>query len=643
MQNSSDYSNSLPSGRITLVQFAEYYTRKYSGKTFLYEKNGSEWEQTSFDETRVEAHAIAAGLIDFGVCKGDRIAMLSEGRKSWIIGELGLLYAGAVNVPLSVKLEQKSDLQFRLSHSEAKYIMVSKGQLSKVRAIRHQCPDLKSVILFDHIENPEEGEVFIGDIYARGVEAIYSHPEALEERMNSISPDDYATISYTSGTVANPKGVLLTHRNYTANVEQVRNVMYFPPDSKMLLILPLDHCYAHVAGMYLSMSYGTAIGTVPGNSLRNIPMAIRELKPEIMLVVPTITKNFKKNIESHVRDMGALKYKAFRWFLGLANSYYREGYNAERLRQGWKRPLLRLGDRLFFSKIRQSVFGGHLKFFVSGAAYLDMDQQRFFYALGVPVMQGYGLSEATPIVSTNDISKKHVLGTCGMPVRPMELQIRDENDVEVPLGEKGEICVKGENVMAGYWKNPQATAETVVDGWLHTGDMGYMWDKDFLCVTGRFKSLLISADGEKYSPEQIEEVITSKSKYIDQVLLYNSQSPYTIAFVVPNRDNLCAYLAKLHRGVDPASPQGKRYMLEKIQGVFDSYRSGQINYGAFPERWLPASIIIIKDHFSLQNGQMNATAKVVRRKVEADYAERMKYAFTPEGKSILNPLNLENI
>jgi len=643
MQNSLDFSNNLPEGRITIVQFVEHYTRKFADRTFLHEKVGDEWEKTSYRQTRIEAHIIAAGLMEIGVQKGDKVAMLSEGRKAWILGELGLLYAGACNVPLSVKLEQKSDLLFRIQHSEAKYILVSKGQLSKIRAIRSECPGLKKVIIFDHIENMEEGELFIGDLYTLGVDVMNSHPESLEQRYSTISPDDIATISYTSGTVSNPKGVLLTHRNYTANVEQVRAVMFFPDRSKMLLILPLDHCYAHVAGLYLTMSYGCSLGTVPGNSLRNIPLAIRELRPNIMLSVPTITKNFKKNIESYIRDAGKVTSTLFNFFLKIAESYWKEGYNAQKKSQAWKRPLLRLADRMYFSKIRKNFFGGELKFFVSGAAYLDMDQQRFFYAIGIPVMQGYGLSEATPIVSTNDISRKHILGTCGMTVRPMDVQICDEEGNVLPIGQKGEICIKGENVMAGYYKNPEATAVAIQDGYLHTGDMGYMLDKDFLCVTGRFKSLLISADGEKYSPEQIEETITSRSKYIDQVLLYNSQSPYTIAFVVPNRDNLYAYLAKFRPGLDPASVAGRKACLEKLQGVFDSYRSGQVNYGAFPERWLPAAFIVIKDHFSLANGQMNASAKVVRRKVEECYADRMKFAFTPEGKPIVNPQNLENI
>ena len=629
--------------RPTIIEFVEEYTKKYSSKIYMYEKTGERWEQTTFGKTREEARAFGAGLMEMGLAKGDKAAMLCENRKDWIISELGLLYAGGVNVPLSVKLDQESDLKFRIVHSEARFIIVSRSQLSKIRAIRKECPAVEKVILIDHVENMQEDEIFAGDISAMGVEALVNHPEKLQQRSASILPDDCATISYTSGTTANPKGVMLTHRNYTANAQQSATVITYPCGGRMLLILPLDHCYAHVVAMYLSMIHGSGIGFLPGNNLRNFPSAFQELKPGYMLSVPTLTRTFMKNVQSYARDRGHLYEKIFNRCIDFAEVYYKEGYNKGSCGSAWRRPVVKLIDLTLMSRIRRAVFGGQMKFFISGAAYLDIIQQHFFYALGIPIMPGYGLSEASPVISSNDLVQKHVLGTCGKVVSPMEIQIRDEDDNPLPIGEKGEICVKGENVMAGYFKNPAATAETVRDGWLHTGDMGYMWDEQFVCVTGRFKSLLISADGEKYSPEQIEEVITGSSRYIDQLMLYNSQSPYTIAFVVPNKDNLRALLAKLHPGTDPANDEGKRYMLESIQGIFDSYRSGQVNHGAFPERWLPAAYCILPEPFSNANHQLNTSGKLVRRKVEADYKDRMDFAYTPAGKKITNPLNMESI
>jgi long-chain acyl-CoA synthetase len=223
----------------------------------------------------------------------------------------------------------------------------------------------------------------------------------------------------------------------------------------------------------------------------------------------------------------------------------------------------------------------------------------------------------------------------------MDIKICDEEGNEVPLRTKGEICVRGENVMAGYWKNPVGTAEALKDGWLHTGDMGYMYDDEFLYVVGRFKSLLISSDGEKYSPEGFEDSLTDGSKYISQVIIHNSQNPYTMALIVPEKDALKEYAKS--KGLDPESKEGKVAMLEKIQAEVDSYKKGGSHEGMFPERWLPASLQVLPEAFTEQNGLVNSTMKIVRGKVEKHFADRIDYAYTAEGKQLLNDRNLESI
>ena len=283
-----------------------------------------------------------------------------------------------------------------------------------------------------------------------------------------------------------------------------------------------------------------------------------------------------------------------------------------------------------------------MRFFVGGGALLDIDLQRYYYAIGIPMFQGYGLSEATPIISANSL-EAHILGSSGRVVKPMEIKILDENGKELGYGERGEICIKGENVMAGYWKNLKSTNDTIIDGWLHTGDMGYMRDKDFLYVVGRFKCLLISSDGEKYSPELIEESVEENSKYIDNIILHNSQDPYTIALLVPNKDNLKEWVKAEKEGIDVESEEAKTLMLKKIQSEIDSYRKGGANAGAFPERWLPAAICVLPEPFTEQNHMMNSTMKVVRRTAEAAYADRMAFAYTPEGMNIVNKMNLSSL
>ena len=633
--------------RLTIIDFAEKYVAKFADSPFLWEKNldTDQWESTSYAETLKKAKRIAAGLMALGVQKGEKISYLSEGRDMWVIGELGVLYAGAVNVPLSIKLEESNDLVFRVKHSDSKYVITSKFQLPKIRKILPECPMVEKVILFDKVDDIKENEIFIDDVIALGDGFLAKNEDLFIQRYKSIEPDDYANISYTSGTTADPKGILLTHRNYTANVEQAHSVIGVEPGDKMLIILPLDHCFAHVAGFYTMMSYGASIGTVPSGksgkeALRNIPSSIQTFKPNVMLSVPTLAKNFKKSIETGIKKSGKFVERLYNFALRNAIAYNKEGYNkGTQFVDIFRKPLMLLFDKIIFKKVRQGL-GGQMKFFVGGGALLDIDLQRYYYAIGIPMYQGYGLSEATPIISANS-EAKHIFGSSGKVVSPMEIKILDADGVEQPFGSKGEICVKGENVMAGYWKNPKSTAETVVDGWLHTGDMGYMRDAEMLYVVGRFKSLLIAADGEKYSPEGIEENLVESSKYIDGAILHNSQDPYTIALITPNKEALKAYAKDL--GLDPKSEEAKVKMLEKLQDEVNMYRPGGRMNGMFPERWLPAAVCVLPEPWTEQNHFLNSSMKVVRGRIEEAYKANMEYAYTPEGKNIVNPMNLASL
>ena len=632
--------------RLTIIDFVEKYTREYASHVFLREKPADHWTETTFEQTRLEAYRVAAGLMSLGINKGDKISLLSEGRNLWVIGELGILYAGAVNVPLSIKLEEGSDLVFRIRHSDSRFVMVSGSQLPKIRRIVSELPALEKIIVFDEIEDRRDNEITMSEVLALGDAFLKEHPGELEARYRSIGPDDYANISYTSGTTADPKGILLTHRNYTANVEQAHSVVAIEPDSVMLIILPLDHCFAHVAGFYTMMSYCGSIATVPVGktpmaALRNIPMAIKEVRPHVMLSVPALARNFKKNIETAIKAKGPKVEKLYNFALNLAISYNKEYYNRGGILQIWKKPLIALFDKLIFKTVRQNL-GGRMQFFIGGGALLDIELQRYYCAIGIPMFQGYGLSEATPIISAN--SAGHcIFGSSGRVVKPMDIKICDGDGKSLPYGERGEIVVRGENVMAGYWKNPVSTAETVVDGWLHTGDMGYMRDEEFLYVVGRFKSLLISADGEKYSPEGFEDSLTDGSKYIDQVVLHNNQDPYTTVIVVPNKEALKEYVKSSNPVIDIDSREAKELMLKKIQDEVNSYRKGGSRAGMFPERWLPAAIIVADEPFTEQNHMVNSTMKIVRGKVEKHYADRIEYALTPEGKNLLNDKNIASL
>ena len=627
--------------RTTIIDFVEKYTHEFSELTFLREKVNGVWAETSFRETREEAYRIGAGLYQLGLKKGDKVSLLSQGRNLWITSELGILYAGGVNVPLSIKLTESTDLLFRIQHSDSRYVIVSEQQLPKIRKIIADCPKVEKIIVLDPLETYEENEMPISEIIAMGEAYLKDHADDFRALYESVGPDDYANISYTSGTTADPKGILLTHRNYTANVEQGASVISCEKGDVMLIILPLDHCFAHVAGFYTMMSYGGSIATVPVGktaiaTLKNIPIAIKEVRPMIMLSVPALARNFRKSIETSIKAKGKTVERLYEFALNNAIKYNKEYWNRGGW-QAWRWPLVKLFDKIIFKAVREG-FGGRMKFFVGGGALLDIELQRYFCAVGMPMFQGYGLSEATPIICANSMSHA-IFGSSGRIVTPLDLKICDEDGNEVPHGQKGEIVIKGENVMAGYWKNPESTAKTIVDGWLHTGDMGYVTDQHpgFLWVVGRFKSLLISADGEKYSPEGFEDSLTDGSKYIEQVILHNNQDPYTMVLIVPNKDTLKEHAKAL--GLDPATEDGKKAMLQKIQDEVNEYRNGKFA-GMFPEQWLPKAIAVLPEAFTEQNHMVNSTMKIVRGKVEEFYADRIEYAYTPEGKELMNEKNM---
>jgi long-chain acyl-CoA synthetase len=628
----------------TLTEFFEAYAEKYASNPMMLENLNGKYESSTYSEIRERVHHFAAGLLSMGIKKGDRASLISEGRNDWVVSELGLLYTGAINVPLSVKLQDSTDLKFRISHSGSRYVIVSGNQSRKISSIKKELPTVEKIIYLDPRDNYDKNEVFFGDIIEQGKKFLEDKAVKLEKTWRSIKPDDIANICYTSGTTADPKGIMLSHRNYTANVEQALSLMNIPQYYCSLLILPWDHSFAHTAGIYSIIASGASmaavqVGKTPMETLKNIPKNIKEIKPHFLLSVPSLAKNFRKNIEKNIREKGKATEKLFQHALAVAYRYNGKGWDKGK---GWRaalKPYVRLYDRILFSKIREG-FGGNIDFFIGGGALLDIELQRFFYAIGMPMYQGYGLSEASPVISSN-AAHKHKMGSSGFLVQNLEIKILDEDGNEVPPGEKGEIVVKGENVMLGYWNNEEASRDTLRDGWLHTGDLGYLDSDGFLYVLGRFKSLLISDDGEKYSPEGIEEAFTEQSAFIDQVMLYNNQRAYTIVLINPNIEAIKRHLRE--NNVDPASELGQESALKIIESELLEYRTNGKYGDMFPQRWLPAAIGILTEGFTEDNRMMNSTMKMVRGVITETYEDYIEYLYQPESKNVLHKRNLEAI
>nr|WP_319265792.1 AMP-binding protein [uncultured Draconibacterium sp.] len=627
----------------TIVELFETAVANYPDNPYLWEKTKGEYQPTTYKQTREKVLDLTAGLIQLGFKKGDRAALIADGRNDWIISELGMLYAGGINVPLSIRL-QNNELAFRINHSGSKYIFVSKLHAAKVEEIRDELPELEKVVYIDGKENPGENDIDYKELVAAGAKFRKENTDLTEQVWKGIEPNDVANISYTSGTTADPKGIMLTHLNYAANVVQSNSLLDLQSEWITLAILPWDHAFAHTTCLYVFMYKGASIASVeignsPMETLRNIPKNIQEIKPTLMMSVPAYSKTFRKNIEAGIRKKGEFLFKVFQFALKVA--YAHNGYGNNR-GKGWRfflKPLYWLFDQVLFAKVRDG-FGGNLKFFIGGGALLDVELQRFFYAVGLPICQGYGLTESAPVISSN-VPHDVVFGSSGKLVKNLEIKILDDKGNELPVGQKGEIVVKGDNVMKGYWNNPTATAETLKDGWLHTGDMGYMGKDDFLYVLGRFKSLLIGNDGEKYSPEGIEEALVDQSPYIQQVMLYNNQNAYTSGMVVPDMEAINRELK--NRGIEKGSDEAAKAAIEIIQKEINEYKKGGKYEGTFPERWLPATVAILPEAFTTENKMLNATMKMVRDKVTAHFAKELEFLYTSGAKNIVNEMNIEAV
>jgi long-chain acyl-CoA synthetase len=627
-----------------IISFFEASVARYGQNPFLWEKQNGFYHSFSYSQTFDQVEILANGLLAQELQSGERVALLSEGCPLWLISELAILYCGAINVPLSTKLEGDHELVFRINHSGCRFIIVSASQLSKIRMVRGELVDVEKIFVMDPHQSLQPGEYLLSTLFDAGRDFSTLNPEALPQRKASVTSHTVANITYTSGTTADPKGIMLTHRNYTANVEQAFSFIDIPSHFITLAVLPWDHAFAHTACLYAFMNAGAGVASVqvgrtPMETLKNFSNNMLEIRPHVLMSVPAIAKNFKKNIEKGIQAKGKLSWWLFRLGIAYATWYNGEGNNRGKGFRGLTKPVYSFFNNLIFDKIKVK-FGGQLQYFIGGGALLDIDLQRFFYAIGVPMYQGYGLSEAAPIISANT-PDHHKLGSSGRVVRNMEIKICDDEGRELPAGVKGEIVIRGENVMAGYWKNEDATQSTIRNGWLHTGDLGYIESDGYLYVLGRYKSLLIGADGEKYSPEGIEEAIVDHCPFIDQAMLHNNQNPYTVGLWVPSRENINNWLRTHHKSVD--SDAHLTEVLHLIMEQTQQFKTGGKNGQMFPQRWIAATSVILPEAFTEDNKLLNTTMKVVRGKVEEHFAQEIAFLYTPEAKEFINQRNINNL
>ncbi|MDX9784687.1 MAG: AMP-binding protein [Spirochaetia bacterium] len=645
-------------------------------------KTDSGWKAHSFSQTRDRARAFAAWLLHRGFSPGQKGAILGEGSPEWVQGEFGLLTAGLVSVPLSAKLTGQ-ELSYRLVHSESAILLVSSNLFDRAVAALAESAAEKAhagldkdsprdfgagkappcisdshapiLVCLDSGQSRErlgekmeaagfgsENLFFFSQAAEAGEAALRDSPEAairLDSIATEMRADSLAFICYTSGTSDNPKAVMLSHRNIRANSHDAF-VQFHTPRYKTLIVLPADHAFIHTVAIFTALWCGVALyfldsrgGTMAG--IRNIAGNIQECQPDFMLTVPALSANIQKRIIAGVRARGPLISRLFEAGIKAEIEGLGDGYNRPTLAARLATLPAALVARLFvFPSIRKKAFGSRIKFCVSGGARSGAPQELFFTALGIPFLAGYGLTEASPIVSANVLGCAK-FGTVGRPMPSVRVAILDEEGNSLPPGRPGEIAVSGDSVMLGYYKNPDDTNRVLSGGWLRTGDLGFLDEDGFLSVQGRIRSLLISDTGEKYSPEAIEETILSSTELIEQIMVWCDHKKFSCALVALDVDKLKTFA--VGKGLNEA-----RDILQALIREFFAFRA---NPGAkhLQNAWTPATFQILPEAFSEKNGTLNSTLKIVRYKAAQAYGDLLDYSYTPEGSNADNPRNLKTI
>ncbi len=627
----------------TVLRMMNEAAEKYGDYPYLANKSDEGWDKISFKESRDRAKSIAGALIKRGFGKNDPFTIIAEGRSEWVISELAVIMLGGISVPLSLKLLPE-EIPFRVNHSESKVIFFSHLTLDKVFGVKDKYEndifyiyldeDRKNLDKLMSVDGLKYGKNLISysDLLAEGEKVDQSITNKVNSAMENADEDDTITICYTSGTTGNPKGIMLTHLNYWANCLGARDMAKFPEKISTLVILPIDHSFAHTVALYAAYLIGITLYFVDareksGGILRNIPINLKQANPYFILTVPALTGNFMKKMKSGIKAKGGIIASLFTKGLSAGIDYHGNGYNKSKkhVKGMWAYKVSKL---LIFPKL-QEVFGSNLHFCIGGGALLDVNQQEFFNAIGTPVYQGYGLSEATPVISTN-APHRHKFGSSGNVLENIKLKIIKDDGTETAVGEKGEIVIKGDNVMKGYLKNDAATEETIKNNWLHTGDLGYMDKDNFLQVTGRAKALLIADDGEKYSPEEIEETIISTQDLISQVMLYCDHNVYTTCLIT-----IDSGVVKSRDFVDSEK------LLEAIWENLNIWKNKSSNNQSFPKQWIPATFQLITEAFSEHNKMINSTMKMVRYRITDIYQNKIDYMYSDEGKKYINKKNID--
>jgi long-chain acyl-CoA synthetase len=572
-------------------------------------KRGGQWVDVSYRQLRDQVQALSIGLHELGVARGDRLAILAENSPEWAITDYACLACGCADVPIYPTLPA-NQAAYILRDSGAVAVCVSNaGQLEKILAVRADLPALRHVIAFDPAL-AGDGVLSLESVMATGRTALAKYPEWRRDALRA-EPDDLATLIYTSGTTGDPKGVMLTHGNITSNVVAALTVIHIDENDECLSFLPLSHIFERMVGHYVMMWGGTIINYAQG--IETVPADMIDRRPTVMASVPRLYEKIYAKVLEGVMAGPPLRQKIFFWAKRTAERWA-ELHIAKRPIPGGLAFQKRLADKLVFSKL-QARTGGRVRLFASGGAPLSADIARFFYAAGLPVLEGYGLTETSPIISVNTF--EHIrLGTVGKPLP----------GVEVRIAADGEILTRGPHVMKGYYNKPEATAEALdADGWFHTGDIGLIDPDGFLKITDRKKDIIVTAGGKNIAPQPIENRIKTNPFILNAVMLGDKRK-FPIMLVVPNYDKVREWLAATGMPGGTDAELAARHGVERK--IEDEVKALLKDLAQFE---VPKKVLLLTEDFTIESGELTPTLKVKRRVVEQRYRDRIDALYALPG------------
>jgi len=593
--NYASSPGNIPVG--TLVDLFFRAVDEFDKQDAMLHREGDRWRPISHREVLEQVRFIAQGLAAAGIERGDRIALLSENRPEWALADWAMICVGALNVPVYPTLPP-AQVAYMLEHAEVELAFVSTAdQLTKMLEVRANWPRLRRIVVFDEVPPAADGVITLREFIENG-RALGESENDFRSRARRARPDDVATLVYTSGTTGTPKGVMLTHANLHANVHASLSGFPIGPADIALSFLPLSHVFQRLVD-YVMFAYGATIAYVA--SMDAVSQAFREVRPTIAVSVPRVYEK----VYARVLSVTGPKRRLVLWARRVAMAWARTKLAGDEP-GGSLRFQYRLADRLVFRRIRESL-GGRIRFFISGGAPLAPQLAEFFHGVGLPILEGYGLTETSPVTNVNTPANPRI-GTVGRPIPGTEIRIADD----------GEVLMRGPQIMKGYYKDADATAAVIdAEGWFHSGDIGEIDEDGFLRITDRKKELLKTAGGKYIAPQPLENAV-KQSRFVSEAVMLGDRRPFPIVLIVPNFVTLGAWAKAQGIPTEPATMVVDPRVVAKLEEEV----LRRVEPFARHER--PKKVAVLSREFSLEDGEITPTLKVKRRVIENRFADRIE-------------------